>query len=107
MATETSYLTPQQEQEYVMATNAGLASPFGDRGVVIENVAGQFRHRFASSAEARASADEAAAERAASVARFAAVEKLQRGADAPPDQIAATVQAKAQAEAAAAATKGT
>jgi len=101
MAHETNHLTSQQEMEYVTAANAGLASPFGDRGVVLENVNGNFRHRFASAAETKSAADAATAERDASIARFTATEKALRGADAPPDQIAATVQAKAQAEAAA------
>jgi len=102
MASEVKYLSADQEKEYVAAVNAGLAAPdFGGKGIALDNTGGSFRHRFISADEAKSADDMAVADHKASLERFALTEKLQRGANAPPDQIAATQQAKAQAEAAA------
>jgi len=107
MAGEAKFLSADQEKEYVAAINAGLAAPdFGGKGLVLDNTGGDFRHRFLSADEAKAADDMASADRKASAERFALIEKLQRAADAPPDQILATVQAKAQAEAASQPVKG-
>jgi len=102
MAHEVKYLSPDQEKEYVAAVNAGLAAPdFGGKGIALDNTGGTFRHRFVSADEATAAAEVATADHKALLERFALTEKLQRAANAPPDQIAATQQAKAQADAAA------
>jgi|GEM_PF-6982426 len=106
MAHDGKYLTADQEKEYVAAVNAGLAAPdFGGKGIALDNTGGTFRHRFVTSDEATAAAEVATADHKAVTERLALTEKLQRAANAPPDQIAATQQAKAQAEAAAG-TKG-